>query len=90
MVDRFGHEDCRSLRGESEAAIAVYQHFMERDPVALYGLVSPKIAKWVRGELEDVASLLPTEPHAERVGHDAPPTPPVGPSLGGGRLRVLP
>jgi uncharacterized protein len=50
MVDRFGHEDCDSLRAESEAAIAIYQHFAETNPVQLYGLVSPEIAKWVNGE----------------------------------------
>ncbi len=64
MVDRFGHEDCASLRAESEAAIAVYQHFVEEDPVALYGLVSPKIVKWIQGELEDPEELEPTEPAA--------------------------
>lgn len=50
MVDRFGHEDCNSLRAESEAAIAIYQHFVEEDPTMLYALVSPTIAKWIRGE----------------------------------------
>lgn len=69
MVDRFGHEDCASLRAESEAAIAVYQHFAEEDPIALYGLVSPKIVKWIEGELEDPDELMPTEPAAERIGH---------------------
>ena len=64
MVDRFGHEDCRSLRAESEAAIAIYQHFVERDPIQLYGLVSPKSVKWVNGELEDPDELMPTEPAA--------------------------
>lgn len=61
MVDRFGHEDCQSLRAESEAAIAIYQHFAESDPTFLYGLVSPKIARWARGELDDPAELMPTE-----------------------------
>lgn len=68
MVDRFGHEDCRSLRAESEAAIAIYQHFAESDPVKLYGLVSPKIAKWINGELDDPDELLPTEPAARENG----------------------
>lgn len=72
MVDRFGHEDCRSLRGESEAAIAIYQHFAERDMVELYGLISPKVAKWVKGELDDPEELLPREPAATRVGSDRP------------------
>ncbi|KZS75493.1 hypothetical protein A4G26_22305 [Mycobacterium kansasii] len=49
MVDRFGHEDCDSLRAESEAAIAIYQHFAETDITELYGLVSPQIVKWIRG-----------------------------------------
>ena len=61
MVDRFGHEDCDALRAESEAAIAIYQHFAERDLTLLYGLVSPKMARWVRGELNDPGELLPTE-----------------------------
>lgn len=61
MVDRFGHEDCRAIRAESEAAIAVYQYFTEHNQALLYGLVSPKIAKWVNGQLEDVDELLPTE-----------------------------
>lgn len=68
MVDRFGHEDCRSLRAESEAAIAIYQHFAERDLVQLYGVVSPKIAKWINGELEDADELMPTEAAALKVG----------------------
>lgn len=68
MVDRFGHEDCRSLRAESEAAIAIYQHFAERDLVQLYGLVSPKIVRWVNGELEDADQLLPSEPAARDDG----------------------
>lgn len=64
MVDRFGHEDCKSLRAESEAAIAIYQHFAEQDSVLLYGLVSPKIVKWINGELEDPDQLMPSEPAA--------------------------
>lgn len=52
MIDRFRHEDCRSLRAESEAAIAVYSHFMENDPVKLYGLVSPSLVGWINGELD--------------------------------------
>lgn len=68
MVDRFGHEDCRSLRAESEAAIVIYQHFTERDQLQLYGLVSPKLVKWANGELEDADELMPTEPAAERIG----------------------
>lgn len=70
MVDRFGHEDCSSLRAESEAAIAVYQHFAETDPSYLYGLVSPRVVEYVQGLLEDPDLLEPREPHAERVGHD--------------------
>jgi uncharacterized protein len=68
MVDRFGHEDCRSLMAESECAISIFQHVRERDETLLYGLVSPKIAKWVNGELEDEAELLPNEPAAEKIG----------------------
>lgn len=68
MVDRFGHEDCQSLRAESEAAIAIYQHFVERDPIQLYGLISPKIAKWINGEIEDADELMPTEPAARESG----------------------
>lgn len=71
MVDRFGHEDCRSLRAESEAAIGVYQHFAEREPLKLLGLVSPKVVKWAEGELDDPEELLPTEPAARRVRADA-------------------
>lgn len=67
MVDRFGHEDCRSLRTESEAAITIYQHFAERDQLQLYGLVSPKLVKWANGELEEAEDLIPTEPAAERI-----------------------
>lgn len=61
MVDRFSHEDCRSLMAESEAAVAIYQHFMEQDFAKLFGLVSPKVVKWINGELEDPEELLPTE-----------------------------
>ena len=68
MVDRFGHEDCKSLRAESEAAIMIYQHFIDTDPAKSYGLVSPKIAKWINGELEDPDELLPTEPAALESG----------------------
>ena len=67
MVDRFGHEDCMALRAESEAAIAIHQHFAETDPLAVLGLVSPKIVKWANGKLSDAASLLPDEPAARRV-----------------------
>ena len=67
MVDRFGHEDCRSLMAESEAAIAIFQHFAETDLAKLFGLVSPKIVKWINGELEDAEELLPNEPVAMRV-----------------------
>ena len=69
MVDRFGHENCASLRAESEAAIAIYQHFADEDVVRLYGLVSPKIAKWVSGEIDDADELAPTEAAAQKVGH---------------------
>ena len=55
MVDRFGHEDCDSLRTESEAAIAIYQHFAETDITQLYGLVSPRIVQWIRGGPGDPA-----------------------------------
>lgn len=88
MVDRFGHEDCASLRRESEAAIAIFQHFAEKDPVLLYGLVSPKVVRWIQGELEDPDELLPTEPAAERVGRAAPQPRPEG--RGRSSLRVLP
>lgn len=67
MVDRFGHEDCESLRKESEAAIGIYQHFVERDPLKLLGLISPKIVKWTAGKLRSAESLKPTEPAAERI-----------------------
>jgi uncharacterized protein len=68
MVDRFGHEDCQALRAETEAALMIYQHFAETDPVRLWGLVSPKIAKWASGELDDAEELLPVEPAATRGG----------------------
>lgn len=71
MVDRFGHENCQSLRAESEAAIAIYQHFADEDPLQLLGLVSPKIVKWMQGELEDPHELVPTEPAACRVNCSA-------------------
>jgi uncharacterized protein len=67
MVDRFGHEDCQSLRAESEAAIAVFQHFAESDPLQLIGLVSPKLVRWANGDLNDAAELLPNEPAAQRI-----------------------
>lgn len=51
MVDRFGHEDCDALRMESEAAIAIYQHFSEKDPSKLFGLISPKLVQWIDGKL---------------------------------------
>jgi uncharacterized protein len=70
MVDRFGHEDCESLRAESEAAIAIFQHFAEDDPLKLLGLVSPKVVKWVNGELKKPAVLTPSESAAQRV-HEA-------------------
>ncbi|QUL38773.1 radical SAM/SPASM domain-containing protein [Erythrobacter sp. JK5] len=65
MVDRFGHEKCDSLRAESEAAIIVYRHFARTNPVQLIALVSPKIAQWAGGELDDADSLTPREPAAE-------------------------
>lgn len=55
MVDRFGHEDCAILRAETEAAIAIYRHFIESDPAALYGLVSPEIVRFVRGKAGEAA-----------------------------------
>ena len=71
MVDRFGHEDCRSLRKESEAAIAVFQHFAESDPLQLLGIVSPTIVKWANGEISDADGIAPTEPAALRIRPDA-------------------
>lgn len=65
MVDRFGHEKCDSLRAESEAAIIVYRHFARTNPVQLISLVSPKIARWADGELNDPEELAPREPAAE-------------------------
>ncbi|MCA1749712.1 MAG: radical SAM protein [Parasphingopyxis sp.] len=65
MVDRFGHEKCDSLRAESEAAIIVYRHFARTNPVQLIALVSPKIAQWANGALDDAEALAPTEPAAE-------------------------
>jgi uncharacterized protein len=67
MVDRFGHEDCDSLRAESEAAIAIFQHFVETDPLRLLGLVSPKVVQWANGELDDPDQLRPNEPAAQRI-----------------------
>ena len=68
MVDRFGHEDCQSLRAESEAAISIYQHFANSDIAPLFALVSPKLAKWASGQLEDAEELMPTEPAALEGG----------------------
>jgi uncharacterized protein len=65
MVDRFGHEKCDSLRAESEAAVIVYTHFAETDPIQLLSLVSPKTVAWANSEIDDAAVLLPTEPAAE-------------------------
>jgi uncharacterized protein len=73
MVDRFGHEDCQSLRKESEAAIAVFQHFMESDPLRILGLVSPKVVRWANGELDDAAELAPSEAAAQRMHTDPLP-----------------
>lgn len=72
MVDRFGHEDCTSLRKESEAAIAIYQHFAETDPLKLLGLVSPKVVKWANGKLRSANALRPSEPAAQRVFEEEP------------------
>ena len=65
MVDRFGHEKCDSLRAESEAAVIVYTHFSEADPIQLLALVSPKTVAWANDEIDDAAALLPVEPAAE-------------------------
>lgn len=65
MVDRFGHEKCDSLRAESEAAIIVYRHFARTNPLQLIALVSPRIAQWANGDLDDADALEPTEPAAE-------------------------
>ncbi len=65
MVDRFGHEKCDILRAESEAAIQVFHHFSKNDPLQLLSLVSPKITKWMDGELNDPDELSPNEPAAE-------------------------
>jgi len=70
MVDRFGHENCLSLRAESEAGIAIFQHFVENDPIQVLGLVSPKVVKWVNGELNDASELTPTEAAASRVASE--------------------
>lgn len=67
MVDRFGHDDCGALRKESEAAIAIYQHFMDRDPLKLLALVSPRVVRWANGQLRSARALAPTEPAAEQV-----------------------
>lgn len=47
MVDRFGHDDCEALRAEAEAAIVVFAHFAERDPMRLLALVDPEIVAWM-------------------------------------------
>ena len=47
MVDRFGQEDCEALRAEAEAAIVVYAHFAEHDPLQLLALVDPQIVSWM-------------------------------------------
>lgn len=65
MVDRFGHEKCDSLRAESEAAIIVYSHFAETDPIQLLALVSPKTVAWANDRIGEPAELLPIEPAAE-------------------------
>jgi uncharacterized protein len=70
MVDRFGHEDCRSLRTESEAAIAIFQHFAETDPLSLLGLVSPKVVQWANGEIDEADELAPVEAAALRIRPD--------------------
>lgn len=46
-VDRFGNDDCAAMRAESEAAIAIYQHFARTDPTRLYALVDPSIVEWI-------------------------------------------
>jgi uncharacterized protein len=46
-VDRFGHDDCASMRAESEAAIAIYAHFARTDITRLYSLVDPSVARWI-------------------------------------------
>lgn len=76
MVDRFGHEKCAAVRAESEAAILVYYHFAQSDPVKLVALVSPKIVKWANGEIDDVDDLALIEPAAKpdrRIGGAAHP-----------------
>lgn len=81
MVDRFGHEDCDVLRAETEAAIAIYQHFMETDPAAIYGLVSPEIVRFIRGKVASAA-----EPHSGCGSGDGAEKEVSSPT----RLRVLP
>lgn len=71
MVDRFGHEDCTSLRAESEAAIAIYQHFAETNPLQLIALVSPKLVQWANGELDDPDEIMPTEAAARRIREES-------------------
>lgn len=46
-VDRFGHDDCASMRAESEAAIAIYAYFARTDMARLYGLVDPSMVRWI-------------------------------------------
>jgi uncharacterized protein len=65
MVDRFGHEKCDSLRAESEAAVIVYTHFAEADPIQLLALVSPKTVAWANDRINEPAALRPVEPAAE-------------------------
>lgn len=47
MIDRFGTEDCEALRAESEAAIVVYAHFAQTDPLRLLALISPETVEWI-------------------------------------------
>jgi uncharacterized protein len=71
MVDRFRHEDCDALRMESEAAIAAYQHFAVTDPSKLYGLVSPKLVRWLDGEEDqgdEPVTLSPAREVSDRSG----------------------
>ena len=66
--------------------------FAETDPTYLYGLVSPKVVAWVQGALDDPDELAPTEPHAERVGHDddVATAAPIVRQHGVTHLRVVP
>ena len=54
----------------SEAAIAVFQHFVETDPLRILGLVSPKVVRWANGELDDAEELIPNELAAQRMHAD--------------------